>query len=199
MFNTIAYNPTIYSFVSQPVIPATQAFSASSSRARTPTTTTISKADEQLDNIYDSDFSQGSLSPTSCYIGSWLSYSAAQSPPPPPDPSLYALIPHEMFVSPTLPANMIWHCPIGGGICQYVIDLCTPSDDNLQLISTAVPKDENNYLLGKEWKSNDERLYMTFYEMVNAHWEDHLKELDIKHVKQGNAVSHSVKPSIFLS
>ena len=90
---------------------------------------------------------------------------------------------------------MIWHCPIGGGTCQYAIDLCTPSDDNLQLISTVVPKDENNYLLGKAWKSDDEQVYMIFYEMVNSHWEDHLKELDIKHVKQGNAVSYSVKPS----
>jgi hypothetical protein len=181
-----AVTSPVYLFVSQPVIPVTQAFSASS-RIRTPTTTIISKDskdDDHLDNIYDSDFSQGSLSPTSCYAGPWLSSSAIQ----PPNPSLYALIPHEMFVSPILPANMIWHCPIGGGTCQYVIDLCTPSDDNLQLIGTVVPIDEVNYLLGKEWKSNDEQLYMIFYEMVNAHWEDHLKELDIKHVKQGNVV-----------
>ena len=104
-----------------------------------------------------------------------------------------------MFVSPTLPASMIWHCPIGGGIRQYVIDLCTPSDNNLQLVSTVVPKDENNYLLGKEWKGNDEQVYMTFYEMVNAHWEDHLKELDIKHVEQGSMVSYGIWPSIFSS
>ena len=44
----------------------------------------------------------------------------------------------------------------------------------------------------KEWKSNDEQLYTIFYEMVNAHWEDHLKELDIKHVKQGNTVSYGL-------
>ena len=186
----------MYSFVSQPVIPAIQAVSASSSRTKTPTTitTTTIKDEEELDNIYDSDFSQGSLSPTSCYAGSWLSSSAIQSPP---DPSLYALIPHEMFVSPTLPANLIWHCPVGGGTCQYVIDLCTPSDDNLQLISTVVPMDENNFLLGKEWKSNDQQVYTIFYEMVNVHWEDHLKELDVRYVKQGNAVSYSVKPYFF--
>jgi hypothetical protein len=92
---------------------------------------------------------------------------------------------------------MIWHCPIGGGTCQYVIDLCTPSDENLQLIRTVVLKDETDFLLGKEWKGNDEQVYMIFYELVNAHWEDHLKELDIKHVKHGNAVSYSVKPPIF--
>lgn len=102
-----------------------------------------------------------------------------------------------MFVPPALPANMIWNCPIGRGTCQYIIDLCTPSDENLQLIGTVVLKDESDFLLRKEWKSDDEQVYMIFYDLVNAHWEDHLKELDIKHVKQGNAVSYSIKPSIF--
>ncbi len=74
-----------------------------------------------------------------------------------------------MFVLPILPMNMIWYYPIGGGTCQYIIDLYTPSDNNLQLINTVVPMDRNNYLLGKEWKSNDEQVYMIFYEMVNAH------------------------------
>jgi hypothetical protein len=88
-----------------------------------------------------------------------------------------------------LPSDLIWHCPVGGGACLYVIDLCTPSDNNLKLISTDISSDDRIYLLEKGWKSNDEQLYMMFYEMVDAHWEDHLKELDIKHVKQGNTVS----------
>ena len=42
----------------------------------------------------------------------------------------------------------------------------------------------------KQWKSNDEQVCMIFHEMVNAHWEDHLKELDIKHVDKGDTVSN---------
>jgi hypothetical protein len=44
--------------------------------------------------------------------------------------------------------------------------------------------------LERNWKSNDEQVYMVFCEMVNAHWEDHLKELDIKYVRQGDTVSN---------
>jgi hypothetical protein len=152
------------------------------------TVTPISQANDQLDNIYDSDFSQGSPTPTTFHPSPWLSHSASAQLSP-LDPSLYALIPHEMFVSPTLPANLIWHCPIGGGTCLHTINLYHPSDDNIKLINTVVPQDDIIYFIEKKWKSNDEQVYMVFYEMVNAHWEDHLKDLDIKHVKQGNAVS----------
>ena len=183
---------SLYSFDSQSVTPASHGLSASSFR----TLITKSQADDQHNNAYDSDFSQGSLSPTSCYASSWLSYSAnVQSPL---DPSLLALIPHEMFVSPILPANMVWHCPIGGGTCLYVIDLCGPSEDNIRLISTVVSPDDIGHFLQRGWKSSDEEVYTIFYEMVNAHWEDHLKELDIKHVKQGNAVSDDFVKSLIL-
>jgi hypothetical protein len=94
-----------------------------------------------------------------------------------------------MFISPTLPTDLIWHCPIEGSTCLYVIDLCTPSDENLKRVSTVIPSGDRISFLKKEWKCNDEQLYTIFYEMVNAHWEDHLKELDIRHVKQGNVVS----------
>jgi len=103
-----------------------------------------------------------------------------------------------MFVSPILPANMVWHCPIGGGTCPYVINLCSPSEDNIRLISTVVSPDDIGHFLQRGWKSNDEEVYTIFYEMVNAHWEDHLKELDIKHVKQGNAVSDGFVKSLIL-
>jgi hypothetical protein len=97
-----------------------------------------------------------------------------------------------MFVAPTLPADLIWHCPIGSGACLYIIDLCTPSDANLKVISAVVPSNDRISFLEKEWKSNDEQLYTIFYELVDAHWGDHLKELDIKHVKQGNNVSYGL-------
>jgi hypothetical protein len=93
-----------------------------------------------------------------------------------------------MFLSPLLPTDLIWHCPIGG--CIYVIDLCTPSDDNLKHVSTSISSGDRISFLRKEWKGNDEALYTFFYEMVNGHWEDHLKGMDIKHVKQGNTVSY---------
>ena len=140
---------------------------------------------DSLDNIYDSDFTQGSLSPTPCHAGS------AIPPPPPPNPSLFALIPYEMFNPPTIPANMLWHCPIGEGTCSYTINLYVPSDANLKSISTIISQDEAIYLLEKQWKSNDEQVCIIFHEMVNAHWEGHLKELDIKHVDQGDTVSNS--------
>ena len=126
-----------------------------------------------MDNIYDSDFSQGSLLST----------------PPPLDPSLIALIPNEMFNSPTIPADMLWHCSIGGGTCSYTINLSAPSATNLRSIN-AIASQDAIYLLEKQWKSNNAQLCIIFYEMVNAHWEDHLKELDIRHVRQGDAVSN---------
>jgi len=132
------------------------------------------QSEDQLDNIYDSDFSQGSLSPT----------------PPSSDPSLFALIPQEMFIPPTVPANMLWHCPVGGGTCLYIINLCALSDANLRSISKIVPQDEVICLLEKQWKSDDEKVCMIFHEMVNAHWDNHLKELDIKHVCQDDDVSN---------
>ncbi len=93
-----------------------------------------------------------------------------------------------MSTPPTLPADMLWHCPIGGGTCRYAINLFSPSDDNLRHVSY----DNTNYLLNEDWKCNDEQLMMVFYEMVNAHWEEHLRELDIKHVRHNNTVSHSL-------
>lgn len=181
---------SLYSFDSQSVPSVSHGLSASSSR----TLITKSEADGQHNNAYDSDFSQESLSPTSCHASPWLSHSAnVQSPP---DPSLYALIPHEMCVSPILPANMVWHCSIGGGTCPYVIDLCGPSEDNIRLISTVVSSDDIGHFLQRGWKGNDEEVYTIFYEIVNAHWEDHLKELDIKHVKQGNTVSDDFVESL---
>jgi len=91
-----------------------------------------------------------------------------------------------MFNPPAISANMLWHCSIGG-TCLYTINLCAPSDANLR----SIPQDEAIYLLEKQWKTNDEQVCMIFHEMVNAHWEDHLKELDIRHVDQGDTVSYS--------
>jgi len=95
-----------------------------------------------------------------------------------------------MFNPPTIPADLLWHCPVGEGTCSYTINLYAPSNANLKSISTIIPQDEVIYLLEKQWKSNNEQVCMIFYEMVNAHWEDHLKELDIKHVDQGSTVSY---------
>jgi hypothetical protein len=156
--------------------------------SRAPIAASQAQAENQQDNIYDSDFTQGSLSPTDCHATSWLPQSTAVHPPLSPDHSLFALIPHEMIIPPTLPVNMLWHCPIGG-TCSYIINLCAPSDTNLKSISAIVPQDEVVYFLKKGWKGNDKQVFMIFSHMVNAHWEDHLKELDIKFVHQGDAVS----------
>lgn len=156
-----------------------------------------SQTDDQLDNIYDSDFTQGSLSPTSCHASLWPT--AATRPPPSPNPSLYALIPNEMLIPPTLPADMLWHCPVGGGTCTYIINMHTPSSANLRSISTIVSQDETICFLEKKWKSDDEEICMIFYEMVNAHWEDHLKKLDIKHIRQGDAVSKCFGYAFYMS
>jgi hypothetical protein len=80
--------------------------------------------------------------------------------------------------------------PVGGGTCSYFINLCNPSDETLRPIKGVVPQGDIMYLLEKNWKSNDEQVYMVFCEMVNAHWMDHLKELDIKYVQHGDTVSH---------
>lgn len=166
--------------------------------SRAPIPAPQAQAEDQQDNIYDSDFTQGSLSPTDCHATSWLPHSIAVHPPSPPGPSLCALIPHEMLIPPTLPVDMLWHCPIGG-TCSYIINLCAPSDTNLKSISANFPQDEVVYFLKKGWKSNDQQVFIIFHEMVNAHWEDHLKELDIKFVRQGDAVSdHFVKLFNFL-
>ena len=157
----------LYSFAFQPSISVTnlEAFS---------TLTSAPQNEDQLDNIYDSDFSQGSLSPT----------------PSPSDPSLIALIPDEMLHPPTIPTNMLWHCPIGG-TCSYTIDLCAPSVANLRSVDTTASQAQDAiYLLEKQWKSNDKQLCMIFNEMVHAHWEDHLKELDIRYIHQGDDVSN---------
>jgi hypothetical protein len=165
--------------------PTSTTVTASSSKA--PTTAT---SEGHLDNIYDSDFSQATLSPTSFHAGSVLPYAAPVDSPPPPDPALYTLIPPEMLIAPTLPVDMIWHCPVGGGSCLYLIDLCAPTGNNLRLIQALVPHEDIINFLSKDWKCNDEQVMMIFYEMVNAHWGDHLKELDIRYVRQGDAVSH---------
>jgi len=161
--------------------------SAVSSKAPISTSQTT---EDQIDNTYDSDFTQGSLSPTSCHASLWLSHPAAAHPPAHPDPSLYAIIPHEMLIPPTLPLDLLWHCPIGGGICSYAINLCSPSDADLKSISSISSQDKVISFLEKQWKSDDEQVQVIFYEMVNAHWEDHLKELDIKYVHQGDVVSN---------
>ena len=158
-----------------------------------------SQTEDQLDNIYDSDFTQGSLSPTSCHASFRPTAATHPSPSPSFNPSLYALIPNEMLIPPTLPANMLWHCPIGGGTCTYIINMCAPSSANLMSISTIVSQDETICLLKKQWKSNDEEVCMIFYEMVNAHWEDHLKKLDIKYMRQGDAVSKCFSHAFYMS
>lgn len=158
--------------------------------SRSPAITLKDQAEDQLDNIYDSDFTQGSLSPTFYHASSLPSHSTALHTAPPPNPSLYALIPHEMLIPPTLPVDLLWHCPVGGGACSYVINLHSPSNTNLGSINAIIPKNEVIHLLERNWKSNDEQVYMVFCEMVNAHWEDHLKELDIKYVRQGDTVSN---------
>jgi hypothetical protein len=138
-----------------------------------------------MEHIYDSDFSQASLSSTSS-VDSTL----------PIDPELYCLIPREMLKPPRLPIDLIWHCPVGGGSCTYSINLCAPTDDNLRLIRAVVPHDAIIFLLSKDWKSNDEQIFAIFYEMVNAHWENHLKEFDIKYIRQGDAVKWFTVPGV---
>jgi hypothetical protein len=151
--------------------------------------TPAASSSECLENIYDSDFSQASLSPTSFQTGSALPY-VADIDTPPPDPTLYTLIPPEMLTPPTLPFDMIWHCPVGGGSCLYLINLCTPTGTDIRLVQALLPHEDIIHLLSKDWKCNDELIMMVFYEMVNAHWEEHLKDLDIKYVRQGDAVCH---------
>jgi hypothetical protein len=157
--------------------------------ASTSKTATAASSEEHLDNIYDSDFSQASLSPTSFHAGSALSYAASVDSPP-PDPALYTLIPPEMLTAPILPFDMIWHCPVGGGSCSYLINLCALTGNDIRLIQALLPHDDVIQLLSKGWKCNDELVMMVFYEMVNAHWGEHLKDLDIKYVRQGDTVCH---------
>ncbi|KAH9044480.1 hypothetical protein EDB85DRAFT_1909713 [Lactarius pseudohatsudake] len=144
-----------------------------------------SRFDEHIDNIYDSDFSQ--VSTSSNHSSSEKKTAALGSFP------LHGLLqrlPSEMFTPPTLPANMLWHCPVGGGTCSYVINMCRPSVDNLGLVRMRVPNDSIVHLLNNDWKYNDEQVMTIFYEIVNAHWEVHLRELDIRYVRGGDAVSY---------
>jgi hypothetical protein len=142
----------------------------------------VAHLEDTLENTYDSDFSQVSTA----------SHHPSPGPPAPDALALCNLIPSEMFMPPTLPADMVWHCPVGGGRCPYVINLCSPSQDNLALVHKHVPNGSINYLLHRDWKCNDEQVMMVFYEIVNAHWEVHLQELGIKYVQCGDAVSPSL-------
>jgi hypothetical protein len=101
-----------------------------------------------------------------------------------------------MFTTPTLPVNMVWHCPIGGGTCSYIVDMCSLSQDHLRLVHGRVPKGNIESLLNKEWKCDDEQMMMVFYEIVNSHWEDHLRELDIEFVRSDGVVSHYIQPKL---
>jgi hypothetical protein len=75
--------------------------SASSSR----TLIAVPQRNVKLDNIYNSDFVQESLSPTSCHASSWLPFSVnVQSRF---DRSLCGLIAHKMFVQLHLPFKLI--------------------------------------------------------------------------------------------
>lgn len=105
------------------------------------------------------------------------------------DPELYYLIPSEMLGTPTLPLDLIWHCPVGGGSCSYSINLLAPTNDNLSLIQGVVDQDDIVQFLSKDWKANDELIFHVFYEMVNRHWVDHLNGLDIRYVRRGDSVS----------
>ncbi|KAH8997293.1 hypothetical protein EDB92DRAFT_1941926 [Lactarius akahatsu] len=141
-----------------------------------------SRFDEHLDNIYDSDFSQVSTSSNhssskTAALGSFPLHGLLQHLPP------------EIFTPPTLPANMLWQCPVGGGTCSYVINMCRLSVDNLGLVRMRVPNDSIDYLLNNDWKYNDEQVMTIFYEIVNAHWEVHLRELDIRYMRGGDASS----------
>lgn len=138
--------------------------------------------DENL-NVYDSDFSQVSSS----------SHRSSSDTPTLSSLPHVSLLPPEMFAPPTLPADLLWHCPVGGGKCTYTVDLRSPSQDNLRLVDKRVPNDSIDYLLNKDWKCNDEQVMMVFYEIVNAHWEDHLKtELGIEYVRRDDAVSQRI-------
>lgn len=128
---------------------------------------------DPLENTYDSDFSQASY------------HSSSNTPAF----DTLALLPPEIFMPPTLPADMVWHCPVGEGRCTYVINLCSPSQDNLGLLHKCVPNDSINYLLHRDWKCNDEQVMMVFYEIVNAHWEEHLRELGLKYVRCNDMAS----------
>ena len=70
-----------------------------------------------------------------------------------------------MTTPPTLPADMLWHCPVGGGTCSYLIDMCSHAGDNEQIMTM-------------------------FYELVHAHWGTHLKELGLKYVRRNDVVCH---------
>ncbi|KAI0296196.1 hypothetical protein BC826DRAFT_246526 [Russula brevipes] len=118
--------------VIQAVIPPTHGFRASSSM----TPITISQAEDQYENVYDSDFTQGSPSPTLCHATPCFSSTVHAHSPSSFDPSLFALIPSEMYVPPILPADMLWHCPVGGGTCSYFINLC-----NLQMKPSGSSRD----------------------------------------------------------
>jgi hypothetical protein len=135
--------------------------------------------EDTLENAYDSDFSQVSTA----------SHHSSSAPPTPDTLALCNILPPEMFMPPTLPSDMVWHCPVGEGRCPFVINMCSPSQDTLGLVHKHVSSDSINYLLHRDWKCNDKQVMMAFYEIVNAHWEEHLQELGIKHVQHSNAVS----------
>ncbi|KAI9460587.1 hypothetical protein BJY52DRAFT_1262507 [Lactarius psammicola] len=143
-----------------------------------------SRFDEHLANIYDSDFSQVSTSSNrsssdTAALGSF------------PLHGLLHHLPPEMTTPPSLPADMLWHCPVGGAACTYVINMCSLSDDNLRLVRNRVANDSIDFLLNEDWKYNDERVMTIFYEIVNAHWEVHLRrDLDVRYVRRDDAVSN---------
>lgn len=93
-----------------------------------------------------------------------------------------------MTAPPALPANMLWHCTVGGGTCSYTINLCSLSQDNLRLARKRVPRESLDYVVNRDWKADDGQVWTVFYEIVNAHWEDHLRELDIEYVRGDDAV-----------
>ncbi|KAI0275072.1 hypothetical protein BC834DRAFT_965512 [Gloeopeniophorella convolvens] len=168
--------------------------SRTATSSKPPSRPTFIPAPEQaLESVqYDSDFSDASTppaSPSSSRAGSPTLMLSSLDSRLPLNPEIWSLVPDEVLRPPVLPPDLHWYCPLGGGTCPYSIDMYAPSEDELRILRTCgdVPLKDINDLRRKEFKSDEERVYLMFCELVSAHWDVHLAELDIKHVVDGPA------------
>jgi hypothetical protein len=122
---------------------------------------------EDLEHLYDSDFSEASTPP--------MSDSDSDSNIS-PDPELLALIPRCLWDPPELPiAGFVWTCPVPD--CEYSIDFLKLTAENV----AGLLDNEVRFLKNKKWTSiQDGRVTRNFYLMVTVHWDDHLERNGIQ-------------------
>ncbi|GJE87192.1 hypothetical protein PsYK624_032750 [Phanerochaete sordida] len=93
------------------------------------------------------------------------------------EPSVAAAVPYVLTKPPRIPLpGGQWYCPVS--TCDHQLDMHNLPEDHPTVF--AVSKEDRDRIRSGNWSWQDSRLVQCFYEIVSAHYVDHLKTIGIK-------------------